>query len=104
MKVTMNHKDYSERQLEGHVDGGTIHILCSNCKAPLVDVLVTKPEENYNWEIQADCPFCSDKSFKTKIHGLYFLGHTEYTSFVDTICDGTNVEVKTSKGDKEWQL
>lgn len=59
----------------GLVDGGTIHLECSVCAKPLLDVTITRPgfkfadgtplEGNY----MAKCPYCQNYSDKHFISG-----------------------------------
>lgn len=61
-------------------DGGTVTLSCSNCDKPLV-VIWTRSKEKVNnknleWNLQAKCCYCGDKSFKHKIiGGFYYKGY-----------------------------
>lgn len=66
---------------EGLKNGGHVILSCSNCYAGLVDFFVTRPGEinartgkPFNWIIQANCPFCGDKSFTKEINGNGHVG------------------------------
>ena len=64
----------SEDELEGLSDGGHNFIACSNCKAALMDIWVTRPHETEAYKIRATCPWCNDKSFITRIVGGFHYG------------------------------
>lgn len=64
----------------GLKNGGHVCLSCSNCHAGLMDIWLTRPDEidpltrkPFEWEVQASCPFCGDKSFTTTIHGGYHI-------------------------------
>ena len=77
---------------------------CANCNAPLVEIMVTRPDEDINFKMQADCPHCGDKSFIKTFKGGFHYGSTEYTTVVSF--GDLNDEVliiKTAKGEKAWK-
>lgn len=55
-------------------DGGHSYLSCSDCNAWLVDVWVTRPNEEMVWKLQAECPFCGDRSFVTELKGGFHYG------------------------------
>lgn len=63
-----------ERIPEGLRDGGHTYINCSNCRAILLDVFVTRPHEPDVWKVKATCPFCGDESFIHEIQGGFHAG------------------------------
>jgi len=69
------------RAFEGLSDGGHIIVACSSCKAGLLDIWVTRPNEidpgtgkPFHWKVRANCPFCEDKSFIVEFDGGYHVG------------------------------
>jgi predicted RNA-binding Zn-ribbon protein involved in translation (DUF1610 family) len=52
-------------------------IFCSNCRIPLLDVMV-HPGETVT-KLRALCPHCGDKSFWKEIKGQFALSYTEQT-------------------------
>lgn len=67
-------EEVPDRPAEGLSDGGHVYLKCSNCKALLVDVYRTRPHEPETWTLQASCPFCGSKSFKTEVRGGFHIG------------------------------
>jgi hypothetical protein len=60
----------------GLKDGGRVVLACRNCKAGLFQFWVTRPgeidphtNEPFEWKIQANCPFCGDRSFVKTVKG-----------------------------------
>ncbi len=47
---------------------------CSNCRAILMDIMITSEKFDFETKIQATCPFCGDKSFVHIIKGLFYRG------------------------------
>lgn len=104
MKIIQDHKNWDEIAPKGLVDGGNTVVYCSNCRAPLVQILVTQPDINFTTSYKAKCCWCNDKSFIVKIKGGGIcLGHTEYSQFVDFAEEGECTIIQTHKGDKVWQ-
>lgn len=64
---------------KGLEDGGTVIVKCSNCKAPLAEFWITRPNEEFTWKVVVKCPHCGDKSYKTKISGGLHYGPTDFT-------------------------
>lgn len=58
--------------IEGLVDGGMSSIKCSSCKAPLVDIWITRADQPITWKVKAGCPFCGDGK-PSKLHGSYWV-------------------------------
>jgi len=58
-------------------DGGHKYLYCSACNEQLVDIWVTKPEENVKFKMRATCGYCDDKSFSEIVEGAFHLGVTE---------------------------
>lgn len=67
-----NEEDLPE--LKGLKDGGCQSIRCSACDAPLLQVWITRPQEEVVWTIQAICGHCGDHSFNKEIKGGFHLG------------------------------
>jgi hypothetical protein len=55
----------------GLVDGGHVILKCSNCDKPLVDVLITRPNDPFEWKVVAKCCYCGDKSVEHTIKGRF---------------------------------
>lgn len=89
-------------QLQGLKDGGHTIIECSACGAPLVDIWVTRPDEDYDWSLEANCPHCGDHSFVVEVHGGFHQGHTDYTTVVSFDTNGETIVFETKKGKKEY--
>jgi len=93
------------------VDGGHIILECSNCKAKLVDIWITKPDAPFKWKAKANCCFCGDESFAKTFSGKFnYVGFSkekddgeDFDSYVKVIGiekDFENIVFKTAKGDK----
>lgn len=84
----------SDDELEGLSDGKHNFIPCSNCKAILMDVWVTRPHETDTYKIRATCPWCGDKSFITKITGGFHYGGcgTQKSADVEDTVESTSVD------------
>lgn len=58
-------------------DGGHVILTCSNCNKQLVDLFIVKPDAKRDdgtdiiWKCQAECCYCSDKSFITEVKGIF---------------------------------
>lgn len=59
---------------EGLRDGGHIYPACSNCRALLMDIWVTRPHEPETYQIRATCPWCGDASFVVSVQGGFHQG------------------------------
>lgn len=93
-------------------DGGNIVISCSNCNKPLVDLLITDPEADFNWKCVAECCYCGDKSFIKEVKGVFRPGGCvtvskdnpdhffQDTLLADIIHDNEKIIFKTEKGKK----
>jgi len=89
---------------------GRVPIRCSNCDAPLCEVLMIGNSQQPEWKIKAECPHCGDMSFIHKVCGRFQLGAGAfdvneedseiYTIIVDYKIDYENdvLIVKTAKG------
>lgn len=64
----------TDEELEGLSDGKHNYLSCSNCRAILMDVWVTRPHEQFTFKLRASCPWCGDRSFITKIQGGFHMG------------------------------
>jgi hypothetical protein len=71
VRIPEHYITYFDTSLESHV-------LCSNCRAPLFDIIPKRECDRVN-KITATCPHCGDKSFQKTINGEFFYGNTEYT-------------------------
>lgn len=59
----------------GLSDGGHVYLDCSNCRARLVDIWVTRPHlTNLVARFKARCPFCQDWSFEQEVVGGFVYG------------------------------
>ena len=57
------------------LDGRKEYLTCANCKARLVELWHTRPEEKNKLKFKANCPFCGDKSYiKEFSTGFHFSG------------------------------
>lgn len=73
-------EDTKDRTPKGLKDGGSRLICCASCKAPLVNIWVTRPDEDTKVTVnKIKCPYCSDSSFKTEIKGGFHYEGTDYT-------------------------
>jgi DNA-directed RNA polymerase subunit RPC12/RpoP len=83
------------------VQDGPHHILsCSNCRKKLVDIWVTRPHENSQWNMYAKCCYCNDRSMYTKVNGGFtYYGIENQTDILDVDIDETQniVMFKTGK-------
>ncbi len=69
-------------QLEEFDPTREIHLTCSSCAAPLVDII--KRDDTISGKLSkliANCPHCGDKSYVKTISGDFFIGHTDYTEY-----------------------
>jgi hypothetical protein len=91
---------------DGLINAGNILLRCNICRAPLVDVWITRPNEGVDipgfnrrveWDLQADCPHCGNKSPKKRILGGFMLGDTEYTRYIDFPEEDGVIHIKTVK-------
>jgi hypothetical protein len=51
-------EEIEDRAPAGLKDGGHVYLSCSNCRALLVDIYITRPHEPHAWKCQATCPWC----------------------------------------------
>lgn len=58
----------------GLADGGHVLLSCSDCRAILMDIWVTMPDAPNEWRLRANCPFCHDSSFVTRVRGNFHYG------------------------------
>lgn len=95
------------------IDGGHIYIKCSNCNKPLVDLLIVGPNAKkpdgtpFVWNCIANCCYCSDKSFKTEVLGIFRASgiiseidsenYKEITSLDDILTDDNDITFKVSR-------
>jgi hypothetical protein len=92
-------------------DGKHNLVKCGECKAPLADLWLTKPNAPVHSRVIVLCPHCGDESFAINVQGIFQLGVTEYTLHNDTEMDVEEikgvifqkVKVITSLGEKRWQ-
>lgn len=88
-------------EFKGLQDGGHNIIECSICKCPLVDIWITRPDEQSEWKVGViDCPHCKDHSFATTITGGIHIGPTQYTKLADIKYEGKAVKIFVVKGKK----
>jgi hypothetical protein len=91
----------------------TIVIECSNCRAPLVEVIIVKDTDEEN-KVVAECCHCGDKSFQTIIRGSKIYASTEYNhstpefvlkarQFSDDPIERTGEVLVRTKKIKEWR-
>lgn len=59
---------------EGLSDGGHVYPSCSNCRATLMDIWITRPHEPEKYRIRALCPWCGDTSFVVTVQGGFHQG------------------------------
>lgn len=83
-------------------DGGHLYLECSNCRAVLVDLWVTRPDVPFEAKVRANCPWCEADhetahlggSFLRDIKGLFHFagashpGGTSHDAFASTEVDG----------------
>ena len=76
-------------------------IHCSNCKAPLAEVLI-KGEGEEKSSIKVQCGHCGDRSFIKNVSGKFYIGSTDYTTINDIQIseDDDGVQVSTIKTTK----
>lgn len=58
-------------------DGGEYVVACSNCRQPLLKVVVSRPKNKLETQLKALCPYCGDGSFKKRILGVYLMGSAD---------------------------
>ncbi len=69
-----------------------LHFECSNCGAPLADILVSPTDKNIKWPpMYANCPHCGDKSYEKEFEGLFSLVNDENTQRY-TIVENFDIE------------
>jgi hypothetical protein len=67
-------EEVPDRAPAGLSDGGHVILACSNCRAGLVDIWITRPDQPFEWKVRANCPFCGDKSFVEVVKGGFHYG------------------------------
>lgn len=67
-------EEVKETGPEGLRQGGHVIVSCSSCRAGLMDIWRTRPHEPHTWKVQANCPFCGDKSFVVEVQGGFHNG------------------------------
>lgn len=100
-KKTMNRKerDLANHQFTGLVEHSHHLLKCSACGEDLLDVMVTEPKIEEEWQYRADCPHCGDHSFLTaRIKGGTYIGHTSKTVYTGADIEGDKVYLRTAKG------
>jgi ribosomal protein L37E len=70
-------RDLANYKFHGHKLHASHTLTCSACGAPLVTIIVSKPDLNVTLKYRADCPHCGDHSFPKEIKGGIFLGTTD---------------------------
>lgn len=96
--------DLDRYEKKGLVNGGSVILECSACAAPLIEILVVRPNLDIEIDYQAKCPHCGDKSLIQTIKGGVYTGHTDYTQYTshDILPDGT-VLFETIVGHNKWK-
>lgn len=76
------------REESGVSFGGSHRIDCSNCRKPLMEIIITRPAEASSFKVVAICPYCGDKSFETPIKGGFaHLGIRDKNDNLITVVD-----------------
>lgn len=84
-------------------EGKIVTLECINCSAPLVEIMVTRPDDPINFKFKANCPHCGDQSFIKTIQGGVHYSSTEYTTVVSFSDPAQElVTINTAKGEKPW--
>lgn len=52
----------------------SIYLKCSNCLAPLAEILIVDKDFDMKWKFKADCPHCGDHSFIEEVKGRFYIG------------------------------
>jgi hypothetical protein len=100
-------RDLEKVKLKGLKEASHHPLHCSRCGAPLLDVMVVKPEFNVTLEYRADCPHCGNHSYPVEVTGGIAIGLLADEPEAYTICvgmepiDGT-VHLRTKKGKKAY--
>lgn len=55
-----------------------VKLECSNCKAPLCEVIIANNEPPNQYRVHAECCFCGDKSFTKNIVGRLVYSSSEF--------------------------
>lgn len=87
-----------------------LNIKCSNCGKELINACIVDPngisrvglKEIRDWNVVAKCDWCKDQSFKMNIRGTIYIGPTKDSRLLDTLMDGNNLTVLTTKGNPDW--
>ena len=89
---------------EGNLNKGKIirpnetsDIRCSNCDKKLAIINVNKISQTSLYELQVECPFCKDKSWKIDIDGKLAIRPADGVVFIDILTDDLSVLYKTEK-------
>ena len=53
------------------MDADHVYMECSNCRKKLADILITNPDLDQTWQVEVNCPFCGDKSYRKTIKGSF---------------------------------
>lgn len=83
IKGSIKDVDEQDIQFHGLEDGGHVVVRCSNCNVPLLDIWVTRPQEEYEWNVMANCGHCGDHSWPVSFKGGWHYGPTEYVALKD---------------------
>lgn len=75
--------------------GKNIIIRCSNCKTPLVDIQVTRPNLDFENKIRANCWKCGDFSFETSVNGGIHIAGTAQSNLDIIDTDGEIIIITT---------
>ncbi len=107
-EIKLNVKDTKEAR-EGLVISGHVYLICSNCKAYLVDLVRTRPQEEECWTVKAaNCPFCDESpqtkslggSFKVIVQGGFHNQGFDKSTVIDNIdVNNDHVVYKLLKGE-----
>lgn len=69
-------------------------IKCSNCDKSLLDVVLTREDENQQRTYKVHCPYCGDKSFPTTFLGVTSIAPPERMFIDDYKMSGVVHEIK----------
>lgn len=69
LQASVGHPEPRERV--GLKDGGHVLLKCSSCQKALVDIWITKPDDNIEWKLLAKCCYCGDESLPVNIKGRF---------------------------------
>lgn len=58
---------------------------CSSCQKDLANIFCSETNDDINWKIKANCPYCGDSSFVIEFEGLFqYCGIVKDINGVDT--------------------